>query len=211
MANNIEIEQRVSQIVKRLSEVIQSSHKTYAELEMMTGIPRSTLQRYATGQTRKIPIAEVEIIARAVKILPSTIMGWQDDYFSLLPIPPIPPSSEEALIEHLRALDYRLELTMDENYLITYPDGYQTDIVDATEIQKIANLMIEDTIQAMDYLRQFNSIDNYYSDPRRGEITAIYDDSNEDGKSDMHSHAKYVESQDKYKKDYSDGSLEKDA
>lgn len=52
---------------KRLSEAIAKSGYTYAELEKLTGISKSSLQRYATGETKKVPIDCIEIIAKITK------------------------------------------------------------------------------------------------------------------------------------------------
>ena len=46
---------------KRLSNAIEKSGLSYPELEKLTGISKSSLQRYATGVTKKIPIDCLEI------------------------------------------------------------------------------------------------------------------------------------------------------
>ena len=45
---------------ERMLKLIQDNNITYEELETKTGIPRSTLQRYATGTNKKIPIDRVK-------------------------------------------------------------------------------------------------------------------------------------------------------
>lgn len=50
---------------KRVKEVISKNHYTFDELEKITGIPRSTLQRYVSGTTDKIPVTFYETIAAA--------------------------------------------------------------------------------------------------------------------------------------------------
>lgn len=47
----------------RLNKAIQDSGKTYPELEKLTGIPKSSIQRYATGETTKIPIERLQTLA----------------------------------------------------------------------------------------------------------------------------------------------------
>lgn len=49
---------------------------SYGELSKRTGIPKSALQRYATGQTSKIPVDRVEAIAKALNIDPAILFGW---------------------------------------------------------------------------------------------------------------------------------------
>lgn len=48
--HEISMEQR-----KRLLETIKANHLTYIELEKLTGVAKSSIQRYLTGETTKIP------------------------------------------------------------------------------------------------------------------------------------------------------------
>lgn len=50
--------------IRRLNEVIAANNLTYEELEKRTGVAKSSIQRYLTGQTAKIPIDFFEKIAR---------------------------------------------------------------------------------------------------------------------------------------------------
>lgn len=54
--------------LQRLQKAIADSGMTYAELEEKTGIAKSSLQRYATGATKKIPIDFIEAIARVANV-----------------------------------------------------------------------------------------------------------------------------------------------
>ena len=62
---------------KKIAESIEKSGYSYAELSELTGISKSTLQRYATGETKKIPIDNIERIAKATKTDPRYLMGWE--------------------------------------------------------------------------------------------------------------------------------------
>lgn len=64
---------------KRILQAIRSANFSYGELEKATGIPKSALQRYATGQTEKIPLDRLEKIARATGVSPEFLMGWDED------------------------------------------------------------------------------------------------------------------------------------
>lgn len=66
------------ELCKRLSEVISSSGLSYADLEKKTNIAKSSIQRYATGKTKKIPIDAVKSIADATGSSAAWIMGWTD-------------------------------------------------------------------------------------------------------------------------------------
>lgn len=69
----------MSQQSDRLLKVILDSRLTYKELEKRTGIAKSSIQRYATGSTKKIPIDAVKSIADATNSSASWIMNWEDD------------------------------------------------------------------------------------------------------------------------------------
>lgn len=64
--------------IKRLRQAIEQSGLTYAELGERTGIAKSSLQRYATGETKKIPIDCIEAIAKATNTSAKYLMGWED-------------------------------------------------------------------------------------------------------------------------------------
>ena len=64
-------------IIERLAEAISKSGLSYSELEKKTGIAKSSIQRYATGLTKKIPIDAVQSIAKATNSSAAYIMGWE--------------------------------------------------------------------------------------------------------------------------------------
>lgn len=71
-------------IAVRIKSAIENAGISYIELEKRTGIAKSSLQRYASGNTKKIPIEAVELIASATGCDAAWIMGWRDN------IPTIP-------------------------------------------------------------------------------------------------------------------------
>jgi transcriptional regulator with XRE-family HTH domain len=70
---------KMNPIIERLAEAIEKSDLSYAELEKRTGIAKSSIQRYATGLTKKIPIDAVQSIAKATNSSAAYIMGWADE------------------------------------------------------------------------------------------------------------------------------------
>lgn len=64
---------------ERILAAIQKAGLSYNELSKLTNIPKSALQRYATGETEKIPIDRIEAISKAVNVPAQYIMGWTDD------------------------------------------------------------------------------------------------------------------------------------
>lgn len=69
----------VDLILSKLVEVIEDSGLSYGELSKITGIPKSSIHRYANGTTKKIPIDAVRLIANAVGVSTSYIMGWGNE------------------------------------------------------------------------------------------------------------------------------------
>lgn len=67
----------MSEISDRILTAIKRREVTYSELAKLTNIPKSALQRYATGETEKIPIDRIEAIAEAVGVSLQYIMGWE--------------------------------------------------------------------------------------------------------------------------------------
>ena len=77
----------MSEISKRILELLIEKNISYGELSKLTNIPKSALQRYATGETEKIPIDRLELIAKYLNVDAAYLMGWtgesaliSDDY-----------------------------------------------------------------------------------------------------------------------------------
>lgn len=60
---------------ERLRKVMDEKNISYRELSELTGIPKSTLQRYVTNSTSKIPIEYANILANKLNISLSWLMG----------------------------------------------------------------------------------------------------------------------------------------
>ena len=69
----------MSHISEKMLRILTEKEISYGELAEKTGIPKSALQRYATGQTEKIPIDRLQIIASAIGTTPEYLMGWNAD------------------------------------------------------------------------------------------------------------------------------------
>ncbi len=69
----------MSEISNRLLKLINDNDISYGELSKQTGIPKSALQRYATGETEKIPLTRIELLATALHTTPAYIMGWETE------------------------------------------------------------------------------------------------------------------------------------
>lgn len=60
-----EIEMLMRERRKRLNDLMQTNHITLIELEKQTGVAKSSIQRYLSGETTKIPIDFFEKVAKA--------------------------------------------------------------------------------------------------------------------------------------------------
>ena len=68
----------IKSIISRLRESVESSGFSYVELEKRTGIAKSSIQRYVSGTTKKIPIDAVQAISKAVGVPAEYILGWEN-------------------------------------------------------------------------------------------------------------------------------------
>lgn len=77
----------MSDISCRILALIQQQRISYGDLSSITHIPKSALQRYATGETEKIPLDRLEVIAAALHTTPAYLMGWEDAPTESVPFP----------------------------------------------------------------------------------------------------------------------------
>ena len=69
----------MSDINERLHWSIVLSGYSYGDLAKITGIPKSAIQRYATGETEKIPLDRLEKLADALHVSAQHLMGWEEE------------------------------------------------------------------------------------------------------------------------------------
>ena len=62
----------------RIKELVERSGLSYSELEKITGINRSSFQRYASGKVTKVPIWAIEKMAPVFGVTAAYIMGWEE-------------------------------------------------------------------------------------------------------------------------------------
>ena len=66
-----------------VSERIRTQMKlldlSYGELSAATGLTKSAIHRYATGQTDKIPTEALEKLAKALRVTPAFLTGWEQE------------------------------------------------------------------------------------------------------------------------------------
>jgi repressor LexA len=91
----------LEKIATILLDLIKKEDVSYGELSIKTGIPKSALQRYATGKTEKIPLDRIEQMAKALHTTPAYLMGWEPpskEYLYKLKTEGFSPTEEEIRI-----------------------------------------------------------------------------------------------------------------
>ena len=63
---------------ERIKALVEKSNLSYQELEGLTGIKKSSLQRYASGSTSKIPLDVIEKLSVAFNVSQEYLMGWDE-------------------------------------------------------------------------------------------------------------------------------------
>ena len=66
------------QIIKRIKNRRLQLGYSYQDLADRTGISKSTLQRYETGEITRLPVNKLEDLAKALEVSPGYLMGWID-------------------------------------------------------------------------------------------------------------------------------------
>lgn len=77
----IQTEESISEfemISDKIRNAMERANLSYGELSALTGISKSSLYRYASGFTPKIPLNRLEVIAKALNVTPSYLIGWDD-------------------------------------------------------------------------------------------------------------------------------------
>ena len=69
----------MNKVSERILSAIEKSKYSYGELAKMTGIPKSAIQRYATGTTEKIPIDRIKALAPVLNTTAEHLLGWEPD------------------------------------------------------------------------------------------------------------------------------------
>ena len=63
----------------RILELMAKNKMSYQDLADITNVHKSTLQRYASGKTQKIPVTRLWPIAFALNTTPQYLLGETDD------------------------------------------------------------------------------------------------------------------------------------
>lgn len=69
----------MEEIVKRIRLKRAQLNYSYQDLATLTGMSKSTLQRYESGDIKNIPLSKIKILASALQTTPEWIMGWESN------------------------------------------------------------------------------------------------------------------------------------
>lgn len=68
--------------MKRVNERIKQAREkagySYSDLSKLTGIPKTSLQRYETGTTLKIPLSAISKLEQALNLPRGFLLGWSE-------------------------------------------------------------------------------------------------------------------------------------
>lgn len=87
---------------ERIKALVDSSEMSYQELEKLTGIKKSSLQRYASGVTTKIPLDVIEKLSVTFNVSQEYLMGWDEKNDS--PSEPVLTEGEKLMLELFRQI-----------------------------------------------------------------------------------------------------------
>ena len=87
---------------ERIKFLIEQSGQSYQELEKTTGIKKSSLQRYASGVTTKIPLDVIEKLSKAFNVSQEYLMGWSENTKKASPEEPVLSEGEKMLLDLFR-------------------------------------------------------------------------------------------------------------
>lgn len=103
-------EKELTDLIERIKERRLTLEMSYQDLSDATQISKSTLQRYETGYIKKVPINQIEILAKALHTTPSYLMGWDTPAFPSLSL----TQQEETHIKKYRQLSDMRRYVVDE-------------------------------------------------------------------------------------------------
>ena len=69
-------EETMRNIVERIKSRRLELNFSFQDLADLTGMSKSTLQRYETGGIKNIPLDKLKTLAKALEVSPEWIMGW---------------------------------------------------------------------------------------------------------------------------------------
>lgn len=159
----------LNDIRNRIFQKKSELNLSYQDMSEKTGLSKSTLQRYITGDIRNLGLDKLEILAKALDVTPSYLMGWEDENKDpiLENIPGIITPVQMKRIPILGTIACGDPIFAQENY-----DGYFMIDKNLPEADFILRAKGDSMIEAhifdgdLVFLRKTNDVDN-------GQIAAV--------------------------------------
>lgn len=114
-------EKELTDLIERIKDRRLKLEMSYQDLSDATGISKSTLQRYETGYIKKVPINQIEILAKALHTTPSYLMGWDNnnnEARSLQPTKKVPKDLKKILEDEEITLNGRMMSAEDKEKMM---------------------------------------------------------------------------------------------
>ena len=138
----------------KIKKLVEESGKSYQELEKMTGVSKSSLQRYASGVTTKIPLDVIDKLEKAFGVPRGYIMGWEAEQEPVQAPEDLADVAAQVVLnpELLRMVEQYLALSEVDQYAarvtvaslyIKYDNKKKTDAGVSQEVEKVSLLETE--------------------------------------------------------------------
>ena len=136
---------------KRIKKLVKDSGKSYQELEKITGVAKSSLQRYASGVTTKIPLDVVATLEKAFGVPRGYIMGWEAEQEPTQEPEELADVAAQVLLnpELLRMVEKYMKLSEGDQYAARlfvaslFEKQKKTDAGVSLEVEKVSLLETE--------------------------------------------------------------------
>lgn len=122
-----------NKIIERIKEKRLALGLTYQELADLTGISKSTLQRYETGFIKNLPVDKLEILANALHTTPGYLMGWAEDP---------DPGGASAEFNSIKTPSQAMEFILKQPTLMAY-GGYNINKMSDNDLIDFANDLLK--------------------------------------------------------------------
>lgn len=130
MSNDLSSSQQDQLFRDRLRKLRHEAHYSYKQLEELTGISRSTLQRYETSSSSNIKLNRLSALAKVYNVPVSYLMGYEDKELSF--------ENLSCISNILEELDYHLEYNeLFESYCIIH--GHDTFKISNEQLTDLKN------------------------------------------------------------------------
>lgn len=114
----------MNEVSERIKQAIDNSGLSYRELEEITGIARSNINRYASGITMKIPIDFIGKIAEATNVSARHLLGWETQNEKIVQIDNA-IKSNPTISQTKRTLDSLVSKSEDRERIMNVIEKYQ--------------------------------------------------------------------------------------